>query len=98
MPSHGTPDRTMPQGGKWKTGHPNVHKALEWSQLSKTDTGALERNGPTRTRPVGRPHTARHNVPDRTMPQGIKWQTGHPNVHKAPRWSQLRKTDTGALE
>ena len=38
----------MPQGRKWQTGHPNVHKAPEQSQLSKTNTGALERNDPTR--------------------------------------------------
>ena len=34
-------------------GHLNVHKAPGRSQLSKNDTGALERNGPTRTRLVG---------------------------------------------
>ena len=38
----------MPQGRKWKTGRSNVHKAPEQSQLSKTDTGALERNSQTR--------------------------------------------------
>ena len=38
--------------------HPNVYKAPGQSQLRKTDTSTLEQNGPTRTRPVGRPHTA----------------------------------------
>ena len=33
---------------KWQTGRPNMHKAPRLSQLSKTDTGALERNGLTR--------------------------------------------------
>ena len=36
------------ENGKWQTGRSNVHKAPEQSQLSKTDTGALERNGSTR--------------------------------------------------
>ena len=45
--SHGAPDRTMPQGRKQQTGHPNVHKAPWQSQPSKTDMGTLERNGPT---------------------------------------------------
>ena len=49
MARHDAPDRTnMPQGSKQKTGCQNVHKAPGQSQLSKTDTGALERNGPTR--------------------------------------------------
>ena len=42
----------MPQGSKQKMGHLNMHKAPEWSQLSKTDTGTLEQNGPTRMHPV----------------------------------------------
>ena len=54
-------------------GYPNVNTALGWShELRKTDTGTLERNGPNRTRPVGRPHTARQGTPDRTIPQGRK--------------------------
>jgi len=72
-------------------GRPNVHKAPGCSQLSKTDTGSLQRNGMTRTRLVRRPHTARHDAPDRTMPHGRKWQTRRPNLHKAPRRSQLSK-------
>ena len=75
-----------------------VHKAPRQSQLSKTDTGTLERNLPTRTCPVERPHMAQHGTPERTMPQGRKWQTGHPNMHKAPGKSQISKTDTDALE
>ena len=61
---HRTPDRMMPQGSKWKMGRPNMHKAPGRSQLSKTDTGALERNELNRTRPVGRPHMVRHDVLD----------------------------------
>ena len=79
-------------------GHLNVHKAPRQSQLSKNDTDALEQNDLTRTRLVGRPHTTGHGTHDRMMPQGIKWETGFPNVHKALRWSQLSKTDTGTLE
>ena len=99
-PRHGALDRTMPQGRKWKTGHLNMHKALGRSQLSKTDTGALKRNGSTKTRLVGRrPHTARHDAPDRTnMTHERKHKMGHPNVHKALEQSQLSKTDTGTLE
>ena len=78
--------------------HPTVHKGIGQSQLSKIDTGILERNGLTRTHLVGRPHTMRHDTPDQTMPQGSKRQTDHPNVNKAPRWSQLSKTDMGALK
>ena len=69
--------------------HLNMHKAPGWSQLSKTDTGALKRNSH---------HKAQHDAPDQTMPHGTKWKTGRPNLPKAPVWSQLRKTDTGALE
>ena len=90
---HGVPDRTMPQGRKRQMGRPNVHKASRQSQLSETDTGTLKQNGSNRTRPVGRPHTARHHTLDRTMPQGRKRQMGHSNVHKALVWSQLIKTD-----
>ena len=36
-------------GCKWKTGHPKVHKAPGWSQLSKSDTGTLGPNDPTQT-------------------------------------------------
>ena len=79
-------------------GHLNMHKGPRWSQLSKTDTGALEQNGPTRMRPVGRPRTARHGTPDRMMPQGSKQKTGRSNMYKALGQSQLSKTDTGALE
>ena len=79
-------------------GHPNMHKGLELSQLRKTDMGALERNSSTRTRPVGQPHTARHDAPNRTMPQERKYQMGHLNMHKAPGWSQLCKTKMGALK
>ena len=79
-------------------GRLNMHKALGQSQLSKIDTGALEQNDTTRTRPIGRPHTVQHGTPDRTMPQGRKWKTSHLNVHKAPRQSQLSKIDTGTLE
>ena len=76
-----------------------MHKAPEWSQLNKTNTGALERNGPIgQTRPVERPHIARNDAPERMISQGRKQKMGHPNVHKAPRWSQLSKIDTGALE
>ena len=60
--ANGPPEHA--QGSKWKIGCPNVHKAPEQSQISKTDTGALERNGSTRTRPVGRPHMVRHSVLD----------------------------------
>ena len=102
----------MPQGSKQKMSHKNVHKALGRSQLRKTDTGALERNSSTRTRPVGQPHTVRHGAPKQMMPQGIKRKMdhsnvhkandkrkmGHPNVHKAPGWSQFIKIDMGALE
>ena len=96
---HGAPDRMMSQGIKQKMGHRNMHKAPGHSQLRKTDTGALERNVLTRTRPVRRPHTVRHGVPERlTMPQGRKYKMGCANVHKAPGWSQLTKTDTGTLE
>ena len=80
-------------------GYLNVQREPEQSQLSKTNTGALERNRQTRTRPIERPHSmARHSAPDRAMPQGRKWKTGLLNVHKARGWSQLSKTDTGALE
>ena len=79
-------------------GHLNMHKPLGKSQLSKSDMGALERNNLTRPRLVRRPHTARHGMPDRTMPQGRKQKIGHPNVNKAPRRSQLSKTDTSALD
>ena len=80
-------------------GRLNLHKAPGRSQLSKTDMGTLERNGPTRTRPVGQPHTTRHDALDRTnMPQGRKKKMRRPKVHKAPRWSQLSKIDIGALE
>ena len=82
--SHGAPDRTMPQGSKWKMGHPNMHKGPGWSQLSKADTGALKQNNLTRTCPIGPLHMARHNAPDRMMPQGRKWKTGFPKVHKVP--------------
>ena len=44
---HGALDRKMPKGSKQKMGHSNVHKALVQSELSKTDTGTLERNGLT---------------------------------------------------
>ena len=99
MARHGAPDRMMPQGRKWQTGRSNMHKALEQSQICKTDTGTLEQNSPTRAPPVGRPRTVRHGVPDRMMPQGGKWKTGCSKVQKAPRLSQLSmKTDTGALE
>ena len=37
----------MRQGRKWQVGHLNMQKAPGQSQLRKTDTGALERNGPT---------------------------------------------------
>ena len=89
MTRHDTPDRTMPQGSKWKTGHLNMHKALRWSQLRKTDTGTLEQNGPTRTHLVGRPHTVQHDAPDRmNMPQGSKQQTDLwcMNIGEATRW------------
>ena len=79
-------------------GRLNVHKEPGWSQITKTNTGALQQNDPTRTGPVGQPHMARHDAPDQKMPQGIKWQTGFPNVHMALEQSQLRKTDTGTLE
>ena len=99
MARHDAPDRTMPHGRKWKTGCLNEYKAPRWSQLSKTDMGTLERNGLTRKRPVGQPdHKARHGAPGRIMPHGSKRKTGCPNVHNAPEWSQLSKTDTGALE
>ena len=88
----------MPQGRKWKMGYPNMYMAPGWSQISKTDTGALELNDPTRTCLVGKPPTMRHHVPDRMIPQGIKLKTGFLNVHKAPGWSQLSKTDMGTLE
>ena len=100
MARHDAPDRTMPQGSKQKMGQTSVHKAPGRSQLSKTDTGSLERNSPTGTRPIGRrPHTARHDAPERTsMPQGSKQQTSRPNVHKAPQRLELSKTNTGTLE
>ena len=99
MAQHDAPDRmNMPQGSKQQMGWQNVHKAPGQSQLNKTDTGGLERNDPTQTRPVGRPHMVQHGVLDRTMPQGIKWKMGRLNMHKAPRRSQLSKTDTGALK
>ena len=79
-------------------GRLNVHKAPGQSQLSKTDMGTLEQNGPTSTCLVGRRHTVRHGAPNRTMPQGNKPKIGCPNVHKAPTWSQLSKTDMGTLE
>ena len=79
-------------------GRMKVKKAPRWSQLNKTDTGALKRNDPTRMRPVERPHMARHGTPDRTMPHGSKWKMGCSNVHNAPGWSQLRKNDTGTLK
>ena len=144
----------MSQGSKQKMGCLNVHKGLGRSQLSKTDTGTLERNSSTRpectrsidltrcdtacpterchkgenskwatqtcTRDPGGHNLAKliwalsnemaqpdlnvpgratsHGAPERTMPQGIKWKMGHPNVHKEPGWTQLSKTDTGALE
>ena len=89
----------MPQGSKHQTYHSNVHKGLRQSQLSKTDTGTLERNNPTRTRSIGRPHMVRqYTAPNRMMLQGRKWQMGCPNMHKALGQSQLSKTDTGALE
>ena len=89
----------MPQGSKWKMGCPNIHKAPGQSQLSKTDTGTLERNGPTRTRLIGKPHTTRRDALNRTnMPQESKQQMIRSNVHKAPGQSQLSKTDTNTLE
>ena len=88
----------MQQGTKWQTGHPNLQKELKQSQLNKTDTGALERNGPTQMPPVRQPHTTRHDAPDRMMPQGSKQKTGRSNMHKAPELSQLSKINMGALE
>ena len=88
----------MPQGRKWQMGHPNMHKAPRWSQLSKTNTGALKWNGPTRMRRVGWPYTAWHDAPKKIMPQGRKSKMGHRNMHKAAEWSQLSKIDMGTLE
>ena len=79
-------------------GRLNVHKPPGWSQLSKIDTGTLERNNATQTCLVGRPHMEQHGPPDQTMPQWRKQQMGHLNMNKASRQSQLNKTDTGALE
>ena len=45
---HGTPDQMDTHGSKRQTGCPDVHKAPGRSQLSKSDTGTLEPNDPTR--------------------------------------------------
>ena len=39
-----------------------MHKALGRSQLHKTDTSALEQNGPNRMGLVKRPRTVRHSA------------------------------------
>ena len=56
---HEGPRRTNAHGSKRQTGRPDVHKAPGRSQLSKSDTGALRPNGPTRTDALTRCHTAR---------------------------------------
>ena len=94
----------MAQERKRQKGRPNVHKAPGRSQLSKNDTGALARNGPTRPERTPSHETARperapsHGPPDRMMAQERKWKKGHPNVHKALERSQLSKNDTGTPE
>ena len=48
--SHGATRRARPNDAireKMENGPPNMHKAPGQSQLSKTDTDALERNDPT---------------------------------------------------
>ena len=95
---HDAPNRMDAHGRKWKMGRPNMHKTPGWSQLSKSDTGALGPNNPTRARLAGCPHPARHDTPDRMDAHGRKWKMGQPNVYKAPWQSQLCKIDMVALK
>ena len=75
---HEGPRRTDAHQSKRQTGRPDVHKAPGRSQLSKSDTGALGPNDPTRTdaltrhaHPNERHHPARHDTPD---PNGRSWE------------------------
>ena len=92
----------MPQGSKWKMGHLNMHKAPRRSQLSKADTGALERNNMTRPECAWSGVLTRRNTtrPNERFHKGEngKWAartcTRHPDGHNLAKliWAPSNET------
>ena len=68
-----------------------------FTRKAKSDKRTLGQNKATRTPPSVRPHPGRHGAPPRSDKHWSKRQTGRPDVHKAPRRSQLSKHGTGGL-